>query len=264
MMGTFERDGLTFRYRDEGSGPALIFQHGLGADAGQPFEVIGGLDGFRCLTLECRGHGGSELGHVEALSIASFTDDLVALMDHLEIASADVGGISMGAAIAARLAVKHRSRVRSLCLARPAWFDALAPSNMAIFDVAARFMKTGGREAFAASEAFAALEALSPDNAASLLGQFDAPDLAVRSDLLGRIANDGPGLSPADYASIRQSTLVLGHGQDAVHPLAMARDVAAVVPHARLVEITPKSVDKAAYLAEFRAAYFAFLRVRVE
>lgn len=258
-MKTFNHDGLTFSYRDEGSGPALIFQHGLGADAGQSFEIIGRLDDFRRITLECRAQGASQMGPADKLSIATFTDDLLALMDYLTITSAHIGGISMGAAIATRLGVKHPERVQSLCVARPAWFNATAPANMAIFATAAQCMKTGGPEAFAASDAFTALKAQSPDNAASLLGQFDAPDLAVRSALLGAVAIDGPDLTAVDYASIKAPTLVVGHGQDAVHPLSMAQDVAGVVPLARLVEITPKSTDKSAYLADFRSAYSTFL-----
>jgi pimeloyl-ACP methyl ester carboxylesterase len=259
MSKAFDRDGLTLSYRDEGRGPVLIFQHGLGADASQPFEVVAGFEGFRQITLECRGHGASNLGPVGELSIATFADDVVALMDHLGIDSAHVGGISMGAAIAARLAVRHQARVLSLCLARPAWFDAAAPQNMAIFAVAAACMMSGGRDAFAVSEAFAVLKSQSPDNATSLLGQFDAPDLAMRADLLRAIALDGPGLSAADYASIGLPTLVLGHEQDAVHPLAMARDIATVVPESKLAQITPKSVDKAAYLNEFCTALAEFL-----
>lgn len=259
MIKAFNHDGLTLSYRDEGEGPALIFQHGLGANADQPFEIVGGLDGYRRITLECRAQGASEMGPAKELSIATFTGDLLALMDHLKIASAHVGGISMGAAITTRLAVEHPERVQSLCVARPAWFDAAGPDNMAIFEVVAAFMTAGGREPFMASEAFAALKARSPDNAASLLGQFDAPDTAKRSALLGRLAKDGPGISAAGYGSIKQPTLVIGHGQDAVHPLSMARDVAAAVSHAEFVEITPKSTDKAAYLTDFRSAYAAFL-----
>lgn len=259
MMKMFNHDGLALAYRDEGQGLALIFQHGLGANAAQAFDVFGEFEGFRRITLECRAQGGSETGPEDKLSIATFTDDLLALMDHLDIARAHVGGISMGAAIATRLTVRHPERVGSLCIARPAWFDRAAPDNMAIFAVVAAFMKAGGRETFMASEVFAALKAQSPDNAASLLGQFDAPDPAVRSALLGSIALDGPGVSAADHASIEQPVLVIGHGQDAVHPLSMARDVAAAVPHAELVEITPKSVSQTAYLTDFRSAYAAFL-----
>ena len=262
MMRTFDHDGITLSYRDEGTGPALIFQHGLGASAGQPFEVMGGLAGFRRITLECRAQGTSAVGPTESLSIATFADDVLALADHLGLGRFHLGGISMGAAISARLAVLLPQRVLSLCLARPAWVAEKAPSNMAVFDEAARFMTAHGREEgrtrFQASPAFVALERASPDNAASLLGQFDADDLPTRAALLAAIATDGPGVTRDQLAALSLPTLVIGHGQDAVHPLAFAEELAALIPTAEFAAITPKSVSRDAYLAEFSEAIASF------
>jgi pimeloyl-ACP methyl ester carboxylesterase len=55
-------------------------------------------------------------------------------------------------------------------------------------------------------------------------------------------------------------TLVIGHGRDLAHPLAHAERLAALIPGARLVEITPKATDRAAYLRGFRQAVVDFLR----
>lgn len=262
MMRTFDHGGVTLSYRDEGAGPALIFQHGLGASADQPFEVLTGLTGFRRITLECRAQGESTIGSSEDLSIASFANDVLALADHLGLSRFHLGGISMGAAISARLAVHQPRRVQSLCLARPAWVAESSPENMAIFGEAARFMAAHGREEgrarFQAAPAFAALHKASPDNATSLLGQFDAPDLTGRAALLSAIAADGPGVSRDQLAALSMPTLVIGHGQDAVHPLAFAQELTGLIPAARLVTITPKSVSREAYLAEFSKAIGSF------
>lgn len=267
MMRTFDHEGLTLSYRDEGEGPALIFQHGLGATADQAFEVMGDFDGFRRIALECRGHGASDLGDLSELSIATFADDLLALMDHLEIASAHVGGISMGAAITTRFAVLNPLRSRSLCVARPAWFDRAAPENMAIFAVAAAFLDAHGvhegRAQFETSEPFLALKSVSPDNAASLLGQFDRADPASTVALLSRLAVDGPGISFADYHALRLPVQVIGHQLDAVHSWSMAQAIANATPGSQLVEITPKSTSKARYASEFSSALQRFLH-RVE
>jgi pimeloyl-ACP methyl ester carboxylesterase len=267
MMRIFDHDGLSLSYRDEGAGPVLVFQHGLGANAGQPFEIIGGFEGFRRITLECRGHGGSDMGSADQLAIATFAEDVLALMDHLGIARAHVGGISMGAAVATRFAVLNPLRAQSLCIARPAWFDRPSPDNMAIFAVAAAFLDAHGaqeaRARFEACEPFAALKAVSPDNAASLLGQFDRPDPASTQVLLSRLAVDGTGLSMADYHALRLPVQVIGHGQDAVHPWAMAQAIADAIPGAELVEITAKSISLERYRAEFSCALEGFLR-RVE
>lgn len=262
-MQTFEHQGLTLSYRDEGEGPVLFFQHGLGATCDQPFEIMGDFLGFRRITLECRGHGASDLGSAAELSIATFADDLLALMDHLNIARAHAGGISMGAAITTRFAVLNPLRVRSLCIARPAWFDRAAPENMAVFSVAAAFLDAHGvdegRARFQASEPFLALESASPDNATSLLGQFDRTDPASTVALLSRLAIDGPGISFADYHALRLPVQVIGHQLDAVHPWSMAQAIADAVPGSQLVEITAKSTSKERYLGEFSSALERFL-----
>lgn len=36
-MPSFQRDGITFQYRDTGQGVPFVFQHGLGGDANQTF-----------------------------------------------------------------------------------------------------------------------------------------------------------------------------------------------------------------------------------
>jgi pimeloyl-ACP methyl ester carboxylesterase len=55
-------------------------------------------------------------------------------------------------------------------------------------------------------------------------------------------------------------TLVIGTGRDLAHPLDMAKALAAQIPKAELVEITPKSDNRKAYVREFRDAVGWFLR----
>ena len=50
-----------------------------------------------------------------------FADDVLAFADLRGVERFVVGGISMGAAIALRIAVRHPERVSGLVLARPAW-----------------------------------------------------------------------------------------------------------------------------------------------
>ena len=58
-------------------------------------------------------------------------------------------------------------------------------------------------------------------------------------------------------------TLVLGHDQDHVHPLAYAQELARTIPGAQLATITPKAADKPRHVTEFRAAVDAFLRQQI-
>jgi pimeloyl-ACP methyl ester carboxylesterase len=257
------RDGVALRGRDTGAGLPVVFQHGLGGSEAQVAEVFPDGTGLRRLTLDCRGQGGSTLGNPKDLSIETFANDVLAFADARGVGRFVAGGISMGAAIALRLAVRHPERVAGLVLARPAWLWDAAPPNMAPYAEVAALLE-GGRPtaalaAFDASETAARLAEEAPDNLASLRGFFAqaAPD--DMAALLGAIARDGPGVDEAQARRIAVPTLVIGHGRDAAHPLPLARRLAEVVPGAALVEITAKADDRARYLSDFRSALADFL-----
>ncbi len=73
--------------------------------------------GYRVIALDNRGHGQSEkLYRPEDYDSSVMAGDVRRLLDHLGIAHADVMGYSMGARIAAHLAVIDPGRVRSLLL----------------------------------------------------------------------------------------------------------------------------------------------------
>ena len=152
----------------------------------------------------------------------------------------------------------------ALILARPAWLFEPAPVNMRPFAEIARLLRehapSAARERFAASPTAHMLAAEAPDNLTSLLKFFDRPDPAVTADLLADIAADGPGVSAAQAAAITVPTLVIGHAQDHVHPLAYAQRLAQTLPNARLATITPKAADKPRHVAEFRQAVDEFLQ----
>ena len=76
-MTFFDHDGIRFHYRASGRGIPFVFQHGLGADLNQTFDLFKPPAGFRLLTFECRGHGETRpLGSEEKVSVETFTDDL--------------------------------------------------------------------------------------------------------------------------------------------------------------------------------------------
>jgi pimeloyl-ACP methyl ester carboxylesterase len=258
------RDDADLHVSDGGSGYPVVFQHGLGGDGGQVAENFPDDPAFRRLTVECRAQGRSTPGSVRPFSIAMFADDVLAACDARGIDRFVVGGISMGAAIALRLAARHPERVSALVLARPAWLFDPAPDNMRPYGEVAARMRTlsreAARDAFARSETAETLRRDAPDNLASLLGFFDRPDLAVTADLLGAIAADGPGVTEAEAAALSVPTLVIGHGVDHAHPLGHAQRLAATIPGARLVEIAPKATDKPRHVAAFRSALEDFLR----
>lgn len=247
---------------DRGEGRPMLFQHGLCGDARQPAEVFP-LDRFRCLTVECRGHGASEAGDAAAFGIATFADDVAGVLDGLGVGPMPVGGISMGAAIALRLAVVRPDLVSALILARPAWLTDAAPDNMRpnaeVGALLAGQDAETARAAFDAGDTAARLAQDGPDNLASLRGFFTRTPLSVTSALLTRISADGPGVTCEQVARLRIPTLVIGHDRDVVHPLATARALAALVPRSRLSIIPPKADGTEGYRAAFRASLLSFL-----
>ncbi|MBZ9940729.1 alpha/beta hydrolase [Mesorhizobium sp. BR1-1-13] len=258
------RDDAALRVFDTEQGRLpVVFQHGLGGDAAQVAQNFPDGPSRRRLTVECRAQGGSGAGHKRPFSIAMFADDVLGAADAAGIERFVAGGISMGAAIALRLAARHPERVTGLVLVRPAWaFDA-APENMRPYAEMAELIRNRplneARAVFAASATAARFRAEAPDNLASLLGFFERDNAAVFAEMMQAIAGDGPGVSRAAASVLSIPTLVVGSGVDLVHPLATARELAKTILNAIFTEVTPKATDKDRHFAEIRAAIGGFL-----
>ncbi len=259
------KGGPRLHFEDAGgNGLPVVFQHGLCGDARQPAEIFPHVAAFRRITLECRGHGQSEAGPLDEFSIARFADDVAEMIVALALGPVVIGGISMGAAIAMRLVVTHPELIRALIIARPAWATDAAPENgrpnVEVGELLAQFPPEEARTRFEEGATAKRLAVESPDNLASLRGFFARQPTDVTSALLTRIASDGPGVTAQQLRNLTIPTLVIGHARDAIHPLAMAQDLSRLIPHAQLVEITPKAVDKPRYVADFQSALLAFLK----
>ncbi|MBB4227982.1 alpha/beta fold hydrolase [Rhizobium mongolense] len=261
---SFARADVTLSVAETGDGEAFVFQHGLCGDAGQPAQVFPEGTAYRCITMECRGHGQSEAGPTDRFSIETFADDLVDLIQSSSLHKPVIGGISMGAAIALRVAVKHPELVGALVLARPAWLDQYNPANMHPNAFAGELLQSldpsVARERFEVSETVEKLERLGPDNLASIRGFFGREPIDVTAALLRRISADGPGVDEDQIRRITVPTLVIGHEQDFVHPIDYARSLASWIPGARFVEITPKAESPEAYRTDFQEALATFLK----
>ena len=96
-------------YIDEGEGAPVLLIHGFASNARTNWRDTGwmrflGGHGFRAIALDNRGHGASDkLYDPESYTGPAMAEDALGLLDHLEIAKADVIGYSMGARIAAFL-----------------------------------------------------------------------------------------------------------------------------------------------------------------
>lgn len=259
---TFTRDGVRLAYAESGAGRPFIFQHGLGADSRQTFDLLGGLPDRRLIAMDARAHGSSEVGLEQKIGFDTFGCDLRGLFDALGISKAVVGGLSMGAGISLNFALKHPEMVSALILVRPAWVDEPMEARELYFAVAKAIRQYGparGRDAFLASEVYRQVSMQFPDTAKSLLGQFDsarAKDGVVR---LERMPADAPDHDRNRWSTLKIPVLVLAHQDDPVHPLTCGRAIAGAISQAKFVEITPKSVDRERHEAEIRKEVAEFL-----
>ena len=255
--------GLEFAVSEIGEGPTMLFQHGLCGNASQCAEVFPVESAWRCLTLECRGHGLSDVGPTAQFSIATFAADVASLIEAQALAPIVLGGISMGAAIALHLAVRRPDLIRALVLARPAWIDEAAPSNLLPNAIVGELLRLyppdEARARFEASDLARQLHMEAPDNLTSLKSLFSRKPHSVTRELLCRISADGPAVDRLEIETICVPTLVIGHARDFVHPLALAQALSAIIPRAKMIEITPKAQSLERHRKDFRAGLLAFL-----
>lgn len=273
-MPTFPHDGIQFHYRDEGAGLPFFFQHGLGADLTQPFGIFRPPPGIRLIAFDARAHGQTRpVGSEDKINLSSFADDLQALMDHLQIPQAIVGGISMGAAITLNFALRCPGRVVGLVQSRPAWLDAPNPWNVQMFSLVSRCIRERGRvegkRVFLESPEYRDTFERWPDVATSLAGQFDNPQIEESAFKFERIIKDAPSRDRNEWNRLAVPTLVMANQRDPIHPFDYAEVLANLIPGAVLRELTPKSVsldqhnaDVQRHVSEFLGRHFAPARER--
>ncbi|MGI9522521.1 MAG: alpha/beta fold hydrolase [Hyphomicrobiaceae bacterium] len=118
-MLTFESDDAHIAYIDRGAGVPIVLLHGFASNANVNWVQPGWVRhlteaGYRVIAMDNRGHGASTKFHdTAAYGARIMSKDVCRLLDHLKLPSADIMGYSMGARIAAFLALAHPERVRS-------------------------------------------------------------------------------------------------------------------------------------------------------
>lgn len=121
-MPSFHNGAVEIAYLDEGEGDPIVLVHGFASTKNVNWVYptwVSELrkDGRRVIALDNRGHGESDkLYDAAQYDIAIMAGDVIALMDHLQIARADVMGYSLGSRMTAVLARNQPQRLRSAIL----------------------------------------------------------------------------------------------------------------------------------------------------
>jgi non-heme chloroperoxidase len=112
-------DGIDIFYTDQGDGPSVVFTHSWALNSDQWDYVIAGLEGFRCVTYDRRGHGRSDR-HGGGWHMDMLADDLAALLEHLDLKDVTLVGHSMGCGEIVRYVTRHGAeRVRRAVFVAP-------------------------------------------------------------------------------------------------------------------------------------------------
>jgi pimeloyl-ACP methyl ester carboxylesterase len=118
-MPSFHHGAVEIAYLDEGEGDPVVLVHGFASSKNVNWVYPGWVSELtknsrRAIALDLRGHGESgKLYDPGEYGIDIMAGDVTALMDHLNIARADMMGYSLGARITAWLAYRQPQRLRS-------------------------------------------------------------------------------------------------------------------------------------------------------
>lgn len=257
MFGMTTSTSVTLRgrriaYREYGHGDrVIVLTHGLLMDGRMYTRLAPTLAarGHRVICVDMLGHGDSDQPYdMTAYSMTQFGHDVVALLDHLDIQQAVIGGTSLGANVALEVACAAPSRVRALVIEMPVLENAL-PAAAAAFVPLALALRISQRTM--RGVAWLARKIPRTHFAVDIMLDFVRRDptasLSVLDGLIfGRVA---PPIE--QRRSLAHPTLVIGHPSDPIHPFSDADRIARELPNAQLARarsiyewrIAPRRLD---------------------
>lgn len=236
-MADFEYQGQRLAYTEHGAGerptillPGLLLSQQMQA----PLARRLARRGNRVITLDPLGHGHSdrprEMWHY---SMAAFALD-GALLDHLGLERAVIGGTSLGANITLEVASQAPERLQGMVVEMPVLDSAISACGVA-FTPLLMALKFGGPAMAALARGARAVPRgrlpLLLEIGLDSLGQDPGASASVLSGILyGRVAPDHN-----ERTGFAAPALVIGHSRDPVHPFSDAGMLADELPHGRLV-----------------------------
>jgi proline iminopeptidase len=246
-------DGTELAYHVDGAGEPLIC---LPGGPMRPSAYLGDLGGLsrhrRLILLDLRGTGDSAIpADPSSYRCDRLVDDVLALQDHLGLASVDVLGHSAGTNIAVQYALRHPQRVGRLVLVTPSGrsVDLEPDTEMRRQIVSLRQREPWFKDAAAAFERITAGGGAEGDWAALapfFYGRWDAAaqehDAAAEEqtneEAAVAFAAEGafdPAATRAGLADLRAPVLVIGGSLDLQRPPAVTAEYAALFANSRLV-----------------------------
>ena len=237
--GSFQHEGHRLAYSVFGEGPRVtVLVHGLTLNQRmqEPLARELASRGHRVVTLDLLGHGDSDAPHdMWKYSMSFYGGQVVALLDHLGIDQAVIGGTSLGANSTLEVASQAPERVRGMIVEMPVLDNALLATAVAFCPLLVA--TTVGERVM---RPFSRAMRLVPnrrlpfllDIGVEVLQRDPAPTAALLQGLFfGRVA---PHRS--ERRNFTAPTLIIGHRRDPIHPFSDAGMLADELPDATLLE----------------------------
>jgi pimeloyl-ACP methyl ester carboxylesterase len=236
-VDSFLFDGHELVYETHGTGPEVtVLLHGLLLDANLNRGLAQSLavGDHRVVLLELLGHGRSDKpAHATAHRMDLYARQVIALLDHLELEQAVVGGTSLGANVALQAAAAAPGRVRGLLLEMPV-LEWAGPACALVFVPLLLGARFGGPAAELLSRVARRVPRTGYGPVDALLSAASLRPRQTAAVLHGLLI--GPTAPTAtERREMRVPTLILGHERDAIHPFSDAENLARQMPNARLV-----------------------------
>jgi pimeloyl-ACP methyl ester carboxylesterase len=196
---------------------------------------IGALPGLRLILPDLRGHGESEPAP-PPYTLIDLAEDLRQLLDHLGLERVMLGALSMGGYVALAFAARYPERLRALFLLDTHPKPDTPEARRARAEAAAPVRRAGVSELVDEQlEKLVGTRDVDPDVVA--LTRRMILDMSVEGMVGSLTAMAARPDSTPLLPLIPCPTLVVVGSDDAISPPAMAREMAAAIPGAELVEI---------------------------
>lgn len=206
----------------------LLAIHGLGSDSSAMRDYLVGAvpAGVRVLAPDLRAHGANPLiGEPDDFALDALADEVAdALARQGDGSPVSIVGVSLGAALAARIARSGRFPLDRVALVRPAFTTEPLPPHLAVFPLLGRLLEehppARALERLRASGAWRAIAHESLAHARGLEAQFTQPLARERRIRLLEIPRNA-GYPPGELR-LPAPSVVLASPRDPVHPLHVA------------------------------------------
>ncbi len=207
-MPHLDHNGVRLAYSVQGEGPAILLSHGFGLTRrmwqGQADHL---KDRYKVITWDFRGHGESDYpADADLYSEDHSVADMTALLDHLGVDKAIVGGLSLGGYTSLSFYAAHPERCAALLIidCGPGYRkdEARADWNARAEARAVKFERDGlngmqaaaeHRDATGLAHAARGMLAQSDDRVMRVLPQISVPSLIIVGE------NDVPFIGASDY-----------------------------------------------------------------